>query len=361
MPGLDANDILVRQPFEVLFENGSSSPPPRVTVVIPLYNYERYVADCLESVRLQTLEAFDLIIADDQSKDASADAASRWLRINSSRFRRCLLTRNTINQGLSVTRNRLFELARTELVFPLDPDNTIYPRCLEAEASALEHCNADFAYCYLERFGIESGLVCVRPWNPDALCRGNFIDAMAMIRKATWQRVGGYAADMKLGWEDYEFWLKIAAVRGWGILVPEVLARYRVHLGSMIRTQTHQRESLIWNYLEQKYPHVHRPERPREEISWDEDDVRIHCDRVELLSGSRIRVVGWCFPARVSPRSRPSRAIRSTSSDWPSSAPAAKTSATSPNNFPTGSCAASLSSSMPPRSNAKTSRSHSAP
>ena len=83
-----------------------------MTVVIPLYNYERYVAECLESIRLQTIEALNLIIADDQSKDASADAALRWLRINSSRFRRCLVIRNTINQGLSVTRNRLFELAQ---------------------------------------------------------------------------------------------------------------------------------------------------------------------------------------------------------------------------------------------------------
>ena len=118
---------------------------------------------------------------------------------------------------------------------------------------------------------------------------------MAMIRKRSWQGVGGYAVDMKLGWEDYEFWLKIAAARGWGVLVPEVLARYRVHLGSMIRTQTNQRESLIWNYLEQKYPHVHRPKHAPEELTRDGDDVRIHCDRVELLSGGRIRVVGWAL------------------------------------------------------------------
>ena len=188
-----------QSPAEVLFHHESPAPVPKVTVVVPLHNYEQYIVECLESVRLQTTVYLDLIVADDCSRDQSAERVIGWMRTHARRFRRCQLLRNTVNLRLSRTRNRLFEHARTEYIFALDADNTIYPRCLESLASALDHCDADFAYCCLEKFGVERGLVSWRPWDPEALLEGPYIDAMAMVRKSTWERVGGYSADMPSG------------------------------------------------------------------------------------------------------------------------------------------------------------------
>jgi len=287
-------------PADVLFHHESPAPVPKVTVVVPLHNYEKYIVECLDSVRLQTTVDLDLIVADDCSRDESAERAVRWMATNARRFRRCQLLRNTVNLRLAQTRNRLFQRARTEYVFPLDADNMIYPRCLESLESALDQCDADFAYCILERFGVQRGLVGWRPWDPQSLLEGNYIDAMAMVRKTTWERVGGYSTCMPvMGWEDYELWLKIAAVKGWGILVPEVLARYRVHMNSMTRTETEPRLLLLWEYLKRKHHGIRPPDATVEERTRLNDELILHCDRVRLIASSAeasvLQFRGWAL------------------------------------------------------------------
>jgi glycosyltransferase involved in cell wall biosynthesis len=284
----------------VLFQYESPTPVPKVTVVVPLYNYEKYIVECLDSVCLQTAVDLDLIVDDDCSLDHSTEKTLSWMETNARRFRRCQLLRNTDNLRLARTRNRLFQSARTEYVFPLDADNTIYPRCLETLESALDHCEADFAYCILERFGVEQGLVSWRSWDPQSLLEANYIDAMAMVRRATWERVGGYSTDMPvMGCEDFEFWLKIAAVNGWGILVPEVLARYRVHLSSMIHTETLPRVSQIWEYLKYKHRGIRPPDARTEELTRLNDELILHCDRVRLIDKSAdarlLQISGWAL------------------------------------------------------------------
>jgi glycosyltransferase involved in cell wall biosynthesis len=284
--------------YEVLFEDRCPGPAPKVTVIVSLFNYERYIVDCLESVLLQSLGDLDLLVADDCSRDSSAEICLDWMGMHSQRFRRCLLVRNTVNRQLAATRNLLFGLARTEYVFVLDADNMIYPRCLQALASALDHCDAAFSYCYLQKYGIECGLTSWEAWDPQALMNGNYIDAMSLVRRNAWQQVGGYASDMPaMGWEDFDFWLKIARTGGWGILVPEVLAKYRVHLNSMLRTETNRRESAIWEYMERKHPGIRRAEQSYEDRCLENDEITLHCDRVRYVEdspdGAHLEVWGW--------------------------------------------------------------------
>jgi glycosyltransferase involved in cell wall biosynthesis len=232
-------------------ENGSV---PSVTVVISLYNYRDYIWSCLESVRTQTISKLDLIVVDDCSTDAGAETVQEWLRGNGSRFNRYLLVRHSTNRGLSAARNSGFARARTEYVFVLDVDNLLYPRCLETLTVALERCHASFAYCYLEKFGGARALQNLRPWDATKLHSGNSIDAMVLLRRSVWEAVGGYSTDMNLGWEDYELWFKIAKSQGWGILIPEILGRYRVHFASMLVTTTNPNAAKLWTYLRSKYP-----------------------------------------------------------------------------------------------------------
>ncbi len=128
------------------------------------------------------------------------------------------------------TRNQGFSRARTKYVFVLDADNLLYPRCVEALVSALENSDAAFAYGYIEKFGDVRRLQNTRKWNPHSLARGNTIDAMVLLRKSIWKTVGGYSTIEVMGWEDFDLWFKIARRKGRGILVPEILARYRVHI-----------------------------------------------------------------------------------------------------------------------------------
>jgi glycosyltransferase involved in cell wall biosynthesis len=239
---------------EILTEQ-ERSDGARVTVTVSLYNYQRYIASCLESVKAQTMCKLDLIVVDDRSTDGGSDVVLKWLDANGGRFGRSSLIRHRTNRGLAATRNTAVAHARSEYVFVLDADNLLYPTCLERLATCLDNCAASFAYCYLEKFGAATGLQNLRSWNPGALGDGNTIDAMVLLRRSVWQTVGGYSTDMPhLGWEDYDLWFKIARMNGWGIQVPEILARYCVHRDSMIHTVTNPNADVLWQYFRARYP-----------------------------------------------------------------------------------------------------------
>lgn len=239
--------------IDILFQSQREGHP-RVTVAVSLYNYRRYIGVCLDSVQAQTLSDIDLIIVDDGSKDGSEGEALGWLERHASRFNRALLVQHKVNRGLADARNTAFTLARTSYVFVLDADNLLYPRCLERLASALDHCQASFAYCYLEKFGEVSALQNTQPWEPRLFQYGNTIDAMALIRRNVWEKVGGYSKMEVMGWEDFDFWFKIARIGGWGVQVPEVLARYRVHHTSMLHTVANPKADRLWRVLYTSYP-----------------------------------------------------------------------------------------------------------
>jgi glycosyltransferase involved in cell wall biosynthesis len=205
-------------------------------------------------VKSQTLKDIDLIVVDDCSTDDSLTVVADWLAKNEARFRDVLLVHHKSNQGLPYARNTAFAHARTDFVFVLDADNLLYARCLERLLGGLKQCDASFAYCLLEKFGEETGIGNTRPWNPIALQHGNFIDAMVLHRKEGWEGAGGYSTDMPaMGWEDFDLWFRIAGVGGWGVQIPEILARYRVCRSSMLHKITNPSADKLWAYLRSKY------------------------------------------------------------------------------------------------------------
>jgi glycosyltransferase involved in cell wall biosynthesis len=227
----------------------------RVTVAISLYNYRQYIRACLESVHDQTLEHLDLVVVDDRSDDGGDLEVRRWLSVNGGRFGRYSLLKHRTNSKLAATRNTAFARARTEYVFVLDADNLLYPRCLHELCVALDESASSFAYCYLEKFGDASGLHNMSPWDPSSFKNGNTIDAMVLLRKSVWESAGRYSTDMPImGWEDFDLWFKVARIGGWGIQVPEILGRYRVHHDSMIVTVTNPRSNELSRHLRSKYP-----------------------------------------------------------------------------------------------------------
>ena len=226
-----------QEPLEIVRGHGRGRAA--VTVGVSLYNYGRYLAGALESVRAQSLEAVELIVVDDASSDDGPLRAERWLRRHGQRFVRATLLRRTANAGLAAARNLALAHARAPLFFVLDADNELYPRCLERLAAALAAARASaFAYPLIEAFGDNPGLMGTPVWSRDRLACGNYIDAMALIRTRRLREAGGYAHMSVPGWEDYDLWCRFAE-RGWaGVRVPEILARYRTHQASMLNTTT---------------------------------------------------------------------------------------------------------------------------
>ncbi len=233
---------------------GPPSSGPRVSVVMTVYNYADVVGAAIESVALSEFADYELVVVDDASSDGSGDAireaiaAVPWVSA-------VVVTRGE-NGGLARARNLGAQMAGGEMLFILDADNAIYPHALGRLAAALENTpEAAFAYGIIEQFGPRgvAGLMSYLEWDPARLRYGNYIDAMAMVRRSAMLEAGGYVTDPRLyGWEDFALWCEFAD-RGWsGVRVPEILARYRVALHSMI-SLTNIDASAAWSALVDRF------------------------------------------------------------------------------------------------------------
>lgn len=118
-----------------------------ITVIIPVYNGEKYLRECLDSVVGQTYGNFEVILVDDCSTDCSASIIDEYVE-KDGRFRKI---RNEKNGGLSFSRNRGIEEVRTSHVTFLDADDCLYPQCLELMADTLVKTNSQVAFCNFAR------------------------------------------------------------------------------------------------------------------------------------------------------------------------------------------------------------------
>ena len=115
-------------------------PVPRISVVVPIYNVEAYLAECLESLAGQTVRDLEVIMVDDGSTDSSAAIAERFAA-RDGRFR---LIRQA-NGGLSAARNTGIDAAGGELLAFVDSDDALPPNAYELLLRALDRTGSDFA------------------------------------------------------------------------------------------------------------------------------------------------------------------------------------------------------------------------
>jgi CDP-glycerol glycerophosphotransferase len=112
----------------------------RISVVVPIYDVEDYLDDCLRSLARQTVEDFEAVLVDDGSTDSSAAIAERFVR-EDGRFR---LLRQP-NGGLSRARNAGTDVAGGEYLAFLDSDDVLPPDAYERLLGTLERTGSDFA------------------------------------------------------------------------------------------------------------------------------------------------------------------------------------------------------------------------
>jgi hypothetical protein len=209
-----------------------------VSVITATFDHARYVTGALDSLAASSFTDVELIVVDDGSTDDSADRVRSWMEQRPDLP--ALLLRHPVNKGLPVARNTALAEARGDRVLLLDADNELYPDCIARLGEALDrHPRAAFAYGILETFDERGrrGFRGIRGWDPRRLRAGNYIDALALVRRSVLLELGGFVTDLRLyGWEDYELWCAIGAAGLEGAHVREVVARYRLGAASMIST-----------------------------------------------------------------------------------------------------------------------------
>ncbi len=127
---------------------------PQISIIIPVYNVEPYIRRCLDSIKSQTFENFEVIIVDDSSPDGSIKIAEEFVK-SDPRF--TVITRE--NGGVSAARNTGLQHAIGKYIAFIDGDDFVASTYLERLYDACEINNADIACCaftyYFHRNGFK--------------------------------------------------------------------------------------------------------------------------------------------------------------------------------------------------------------
>lgn len=126
-----------------------------VSVIVPVYNAEKFIREAMDSVRAQTYESWELLLVEDGSSDGSADVITDYIaEMQETRIR---LIRQPSNQGAARARNRGVREAAGRYIAYLDADDLWMPEKLEHEIQFMEKKNAAFAFTGYE-FADEHGV-----------------------------------------------------------------------------------------------------------------------------------------------------------------------------------------------------------
>lgn len=124
-----------------------------VSVIVPVYNVEKYIKQCLDSLIAQTIEDIEIILIDDGSTDLSSEICDYY----ASMYKNVKVIHNK-NVGLGLSRNVGLSMAKGEYVGFVDSDDYINPKMYERLMNLAKNTNADIAYCSIAKFtGLDAG------------------------------------------------------------------------------------------------------------------------------------------------------------------------------------------------------------
>jgi glycosyltransferase involved in cell wall biosynthesis len=207
----------------------------KVSVVIPVYNGEKYLAQAIESVLAQTFRDFELLIVDDGSTDGSRAVMDRYAR-RDARIR--ILSQE--NRGVSAAGNLGFGEARGAWVARLDADDIFLPDKLERQIAFIRQhpdvCIVGTLGYFINHAGKIIGLVnSDGPFTRTEFERmaGRcepvfFVHSSTLMHRETVLAVGGYREQF-IQAEDVDLWLRMAEKGHLLLKMPEPLLLYRLH------------------------------------------------------------------------------------------------------------------------------------
>jgi glycosyltransferase involved in cell wall biosynthesis len=199
-----------------------------ISVVIPVYNGARYLSECIESVRGQTLPATEIVVVDDGSEDDTPNVAAglggriRYQRIS--------------HGGPGHARNHGVRLAAADVLAFIDSDDVWLPNKLELQIAALSHADTPaMVFGHTQEF-VSSDLTPEEAaglkFNPAPL--PGLSPSTFLIGKSDFDRVGPFDETLATG--EFIEWSSRASDLGIRtVLVPDVVCRRRLHRNNMGR------------------------------------------------------------------------------------------------------------------------------
>ena len=202
---------------------------PTISVVVTVYNAERYIGESLTAILSQTHPPDEVIVVDDGSTD---DTPAELAKFNKD-IRVIVQT----NQGHAPALNHGFKAAHGDYIAKCDADDIWTPNKLQRQTDALTtHPQTDIAFSGAWFFGLIEGPRAPYP-GAGLLDRGDFARRLyransvcassTLTRRRLYERLGPFAEDVRA--EDYDYWLRALAAGAVFHYDPEVLVHFRRH------------------------------------------------------------------------------------------------------------------------------------
>ena len=219
---------------------------PLVSVLVPLYNHEKYIETCLASIAGEAYRNLELVVLDDGSRDRSFALVQDWIAANGGRFAR-VKTWTQPNAGICRTLNRLVAEAEGAYVVLVASDDALLPGGIQArvayleahpetlavfgDAEAIDDRGGRLAASTIKQIhhGSRAALQDPRRITRELLLRWSIPGPVFLARRSTWDPVAGVGPyDETLKVEDRDYYLRLLA-RGALAFVDYPVAQYRLH------------------------------------------------------------------------------------------------------------------------------------
>lgn len=205
-----------------------------VSIVLPIYNGEKYMRESIESVIAQTYKNWELLILDDCSTDNTAIIANEYVNKDS----RIKYFKNENNLRLPGNLNKGFSLAKGDYLTWTSDDNRYRPTAIEKMYKALSENNDNefvFASCrIINDSGEEIEYIMVNENSKKQIVGKNPVGACFMYTRNVYQTVGEYNPQLVLV-EDFDYWQRIVSKFN-AITIEEILYDYRWHSDALTST-----------------------------------------------------------------------------------------------------------------------------
>jgi len=213
---------------------------PLVSVVLPVYNCERYLAEAIESVLAQIYRPIEVIIVDDGSTDNSADIARSYKEV---------IYIYQSHQGVAVARNTGITTAKGVFIAFQDAEDIWLPNKLKVQVKyLLDHPDVEYTICRQQIF-IDLGIDLSAKGTKSDLSKEeiNLMDLVA--RKTVFEKVGGFNPDYQVG-SDFDWLIRAKDAGIPNIILPEILRHRRIHDSNISQQIQDRRTNLLRMFKE---------------------------------------------------------------------------------------------------------------
>ena len=241
----------IRPGKDLLAESGVSANKKLLSIIVTYYNMGTYIEETIQSILKSDYEQKEIVIINDGSTDPDSIE-----KLNRYRQQKNIKVIDSKNYGLGHARNLGAEMAEGEFLAFLDADDQVDPAYYSKAIKVFEqYSNVQFAGCWTQYFEHSEKVWPTFTPEPPLILYHNTVNTSALVyRRTAFIKYGKNDTTMAFqGLEDYDSVISLLETGNSGVILPEVLFKYRVRKDSMIRDISKTKKILLHQHITDKH------------------------------------------------------------------------------------------------------------